>query len=1160
MALSQLQCLDENHVNPRINESKPDFLYCEDQRLALETLLRHGREAFFKFLESRDLRGFLSDPELETLRALAEPYQPDSELFPDSAEDDDRPLSLHYWPDLSDTSVPQMDLGWPDSESYRGVTRATVYCQPPIGDQAHIKEVVRRMIAQAQKVIAVVMDVFTDVDIFRDLLDVGFKKRVSVYILLDRTALPHFLSMCQRANMHTGHLKHLRVRCAGGSEFYTRSSTRVRGRLGHRFMFIDGDKAVSGSYSFTWMSSRLDGSLVTVVTGQAVETFDKLFRHLYANSSWVDLRQVAMEPEPEKDPLPPPPAVAPSSSAIAMKLYSPKYALALCGTSAISSAPPAAGQDGGEEVSKDPEDPKKKRCRGAGKEEPPPLHPCLSSLEKVCLITFLPTWPEPDPPSDVIGFINIRDTSKPVQAHLQRSEMFETSKVIRFSSPISIPKEVLPEVAKPRQLTAAQDTIPAGGEGRARPGGLRSPEHNTPSWEMQPTAARTRGCEQDVSSSTPGASSGEGLRPTTPLQSSIPPGSSANVGDGNVISSGSTRTPTSPLTREPTGSGEGVHASKMTPGLHTPNSSSPTCAPLSSSSSPLLKSPPNPGSSSSPVPKPRTVQLVIEDAVHEDGQKQQVVSIVRGQQTGTGRRGQDTPAAAMDRCPVEESQKLQNCAEPVREGKPGGAQDKVLGNSRETVIQEVVKEKPKSKQASRSGDFSAAATGRRSTERGVAGFGCQEVTRANRKSAEKPKTRLSGGHALQETPRTAPTEGFSPAPDKANVLAGACTRAHGAALNRPKISEPPPISLDVPPRKGFPDAQLPPPSPPGRTPSAPSPDPRPHAPDGGACTPDVRTPDVRTPDVRTPDVRTPTSDISDECASSRTLSTTSDEYYECSDDPFNEAFQWSDIDERDRRESSTGDRRGEKMAARNEPPSVSLSSLFDDKMVKLKEKERNSTSGPFKNGSLLPEVLPEESRKSPSKAPRLDDLGGTSESKPSSTGDTREEKVTARNDKRDAIKERSKRGGIKETEEQKLSPTPLQPDRGAGPPSPRTIQAPNGILPRVTDNPESPGRPPKPPPPGEGQRQTAKPRQRHAKTPIPQFQTSHTLAAAPRPHPDSQRPTFPAEETQRRVDGKTLLSSTFHHLYSLKEKINKLPAQSKRGSGSSSTKTRKSSG
>lgn len=57
------------------------------------------------------------------------------------------------------------------------------------------------------QVIAVVMDVFTDVDIFRDLLDAGFKRKVSVYILLERTTLPHFLSMCHRANMHAGHLK-----------------------------------------------------------------------------------------------------------------------------------------------------------------------------------------------------------------------------------------------------------------------------------------------------------------------------------------------------------------------------------------------------------------------------------------------------------------------------------------------------------------------------------------------------------------------------------------------------------------------------------------------------------------------------------------------------------------------------------------------------------------------------------------------------------------------------------------------------------------------------------------------------------------------------------------------------------------------------------------
>lgn len=152
MALSQIQCLDDNHVNPRTHESKPEFLYCEEQRLALEALLRDGREAFAKYLEARGLRGFLSDLERETLTAAAEPFDPDSEVLPRDADDERTPLSLQYWPELSDTSVPQMDLGWPHCDSYRGVTRTSVYSQPPLEGQVHIKEVVRKMIAQAQKV------------------------------------------------------------------------------------------------------------------------------------------------------------------------------------------------------------------------------------------------------------------------------------------------------------------------------------------------------------------------------------------------------------------------------------------------------------------------------------------------------------------------------------------------------------------------------------------------------------------------------------------------------------------------------------------------------------------------------------------------------------------------------------------------------------------------------------------------------------------------------------------------------------------------------------------------------------------------------------------------------------------------------------------------
>lgn len=52
-----------------------------------------------------------------------------------------------------------------------------------------------------------VMDLFTDVDIFKDLLHASFKRNVAVYIVLEVTGVPHFLKMCESAAMHTGHLK-----------------------------------------------------------------------------------------------------------------------------------------------------------------------------------------------------------------------------------------------------------------------------------------------------------------------------------------------------------------------------------------------------------------------------------------------------------------------------------------------------------------------------------------------------------------------------------------------------------------------------------------------------------------------------------------------------------------------------------------------------------------------------------------------------------------------------------------------------------------------------------------------------------------------------------------------------------------------------------------
>ncbi|XP_054461056.1 protein FAM83G [Anoplopoma fimbria] len=480
MALSQIQCLDNHHVNSRVSEGKPEFFYSEDQRLAIEVLVTKGRDAFRDYVREKSVRDFLSEPEQERIARTAEAYRPGHEhhvretpglgnITPGSGDfGGDGEVSLQYWPDRSEASVAELDLGWPEAISYRGVTRVTVYTQPPAEGNTHIKEVVRKTITSAQRVIAVVMDVFTDVDIFRDLLDASYKRKVPVYIIIDMASVPCFLSMCGRADMHRGHLKNLRVRCCGGVEFFTRSAQKVRGALSQKFLMVDGDRAISGSYSFTWSSSRLDRNLITLITGQAVETFDLQFCDLYLVSRGVSLNKVPMADEPIPDFILHS-APAPVSAAVARKLINPKYALVAAGN---QTSPTSSDQNSSQRNSQNhPNGLKimKKRLRHVIEE--PPLHPGLAHLEKAYLIPYLPTWPEPDPPSDVIGFINIRDEKRANQVHLQRSERFETSQAIRFSSPLALQ----PQTEEPASGKAANATQAA-----EDPSGKKNADVSTP--------------------------------------------------------------------------------------------------------------------------------------------------------------------------------------------------------------------------------------------------------------------------------------------------------------------------------------------------------------------------------------------------------------------------------------------------------------------------------------------------------------------------------------------------------------------------------------------------------------------------------------------------------------------------------------------------------
>ncbi|XP_035494383.2 protein FAM83F [Scophthalmus maximus] len=294
MAESQLACMEDGRIGAKVPESKPEFYYSEEQRAAVEELLRNGDGAFKTRLKDDDVRDFLSAREVKVLMNTFKRYEEEGEEEGGGRKgaaggaDADSGVHSTYWPQMSDTEVPPLDIGWPSGGLFKGVTRVSVHTHPPKDNGPHIKEVVRRLIQEAGKVIAIVMDLLTDLQILQDLMDAASRRSVPVYIVLDKQGVPHFLDMCSRLQIGSQHLRNIRARMLQGNGFCL-SFGRLPGSLCNKYMLVDGDKVAFGSYSFSWSTSRMDRNMITVMTGQVVDSFDLDFRELYAISEKMDL-------------------------------------------------------------------------------------------------------------------------------------------------------------------------------------------------------------------------------------------------------------------------------------------------------------------------------------------------------------------------------------------------------------------------------------------------------------------------------------------------------------------------------------------------------------------------------------------------------------------------------------------------------------------------------------------------------------------------------------------------------------------------------------------------------------------------------------------------------------------------------------------------------
>ncbi|XP_036430631.1 protein FAM83H isoform X2 [Colossoma macropomum] len=268
------------------NPLDPSYLpphYREEYRLAINALIEADLEGYYGFLHEANVVDFLSQPEIEYIRCMVKGPRPIAQLDRRYIIGDGDGSSDTYWPIQSDLDAPGLDLGWPQPHRFVGPTEITTLVNPSAPEMPSIKEQVRRMIKNAQQVIAMAMDMFTDVDIFADILNAAMRN-VAVYVLLDELNAHHFVAMANNCKVNLDEVKFLRVRTVSGSTYFCHTGMSFKGQMTNRFMLVDCRIVLSGNYSFMWSFEKIHRCIAHVFLGELVATFDEEFRILYAQS------------------------------------------------------------------------------------------------------------------------------------------------------------------------------------------------------------------------------------------------------------------------------------------------------------------------------------------------------------------------------------------------------------------------------------------------------------------------------------------------------------------------------------------------------------------------------------------------------------------------------------------------------------------------------------------------------------------------------------------------------------------------------------------------------------------------------------------------------------------------------------------------------------
>ncbi|XP_062376185.1 protein FAM83B [Sardina pilchardus] len=278
--LSQLSSLKDDF---KIDDYVPPH-YRESYRLAIDALVSGGQDAYLDVVKAEKVGAFLSEAELLFIAHSTERTTEDHHSGEVDGTPDSQSSSGTYWPTHSDVPAPNLELGWPNYAHDRIQTNVELLFHPPRQSSPTIKEVIRKHIQEAQEVIAIAMDVFTDVDVFREIVDASVRG-VSVYVLLDHSQFKSFLTMAESQDIQICKLTNMRVRTVKGQDYLCRTGAKFHGSMEQRFLLVDCRTVFFGSYSLMWSYEKINLSMVQVITGHLVASYDEEFRTLYARST-----------------------------------------------------------------------------------------------------------------------------------------------------------------------------------------------------------------------------------------------------------------------------------------------------------------------------------------------------------------------------------------------------------------------------------------------------------------------------------------------------------------------------------------------------------------------------------------------------------------------------------------------------------------------------------------------------------------------------------------------------------------------------------------------------------------------------------------------------------------------------------------------------------